>query len=83
MRAFLKNSNSINFISKIFSKKAFLTFLLATSFYTDVFTQCDINNPYDKIISTFHSSIALKSNGSYAVWGQLMANNGTSDVLSP
>ena len=45
--------------------------------------QCDINNPYDKIISAFHSSIALKSNGTYAVWGQLMDKNGTSDVLSP
>ena len=45
--------------------------------------QCDINNPYDKIMSAFHSSIALKSNGTYAVWGQLMNKNGTSDVLSP
>lgn len=33
-----------------------------------VIAQCDPSNPYDKIISGYHSSIAVKSNGVYSDW---------------
>jgi gliding motility-associated-like protein len=45
--------------------------------------QCIPTNKYDKIISSFHQSVALKSDGSYSTWGDKMASNGTSAVLSP
>lgn len=44
---------------------------------------CDVNRKYDKIVSGYHSSMALSSNGDYLVWGQAMASNGTSDVAPP
>jgi len=69
---------------KIFSKCLVLfsiVLLLITNLSANA--QCDLNNPYDKITSAFHSSIALKSDGSFAVWGQLMNKNGTSEVLVP
>jgi gliding motility-associated-like protein len=72
------------FIGSLKVLKSFLlVFTLLFAATLDIKAQCDINNPYDKIISTFHSSIALKSDGSYAVWGQLMNKNGTSDLLTP
>ncbi|MEJ0103616.1 MAG: hypothetical protein WDO19_14160 [Bacteroidota bacterium] len=45
--------------------------------------QCNVNDKYDKIISGYHSSIALKDNGVYAVWGSDMKNAGNADQLSP
>jgi len=48
-----------------------------------IVAQCDLSNRYDKIISGYHASIALKQNGTFAVWGAAMANNGSSDRLSP
>ena len=45
--------------------------------------QCNPEFLYDKVISGYHSSIALDTNGHYLVWGQDIANNGTSDVLAP
>jgi hypothetical protein len=51
--------------------------------FSDSIAQCDPNSPYDKIVSGYHQSIALKSSGGFAVWGQAMASNGTSDLLSP
>lgn len=45
--------------------------------------QCNVNDKYDKIISGYHSSIALKDNGTYAVWGSYMQSSGTADQLSP
>jgi gliding motility-associated-like protein len=44
---------------------------------------CDPNSPYDKIISGYHQSVALKSDGSYVAWGQDMLSSGNSDALSP
>ena len=44
---------------------------------------CDPSNFYDKIVSGYHQSVALKSDGSYAVWGENIAASGTSDVLTP
>jgi gliding motility-associated-like protein len=44
---------------------------------------CDPNSLYDNIVSGYHQSIAKKSDGSYSVWGNIMASNGTSHVLSP
>ncbi len=45
--------------------------------------QCDPNSLYDNIISGYHQSIAMKSDGSFSVWGNLMANNGSSNILVP
>jgi gliding motility-associated-like protein len=49
----------------------------------NAFAQCDPNNPYDKIISGYHQSVALKSDGSHVAWGQDMLSTGNSDALSP
>ncbi|WP_276380877.1 Ig-like domain-containing protein [Flavobacterium sp. H4147] len=38
---------------------------------------------YDNFVSSFHSTIVRTSDGSLQVWGERMANNGTSNVLSP
>ena len=46
-------------------------------------SQCNVNDKYDKIISGYHSSIALKDNGTYAVWGSFMQSSGAADQLSP
>ncbi|MEY2894520.1 MAG: hypothetical protein RIS42_239, partial [Bacteroidota bacterium] len=68
-------------------KSRFITiFLLSLVFglnATQLAAQCVPTNKYDKIISAFHQSVAIKSDGTYSVWGDLMANNGTSAVLSP
>ncbi|MEI7736546.1 MAG: hypothetical protein WCI49_13840, partial [Ferruginibacter sp.] len=45
--------------------------------------QCNVNEKYDKIISGYHSSIALKTSGTYAVWGSAMSANGSTDLYSP
>ena len=45
--------------------------------------ECDTNRKYDKIVSGYHSSIALSADGTYLAWGQNIANNGTSDVAPP
>lgn len=45
--------------------------------------QCNVNEKYDKIVSGYHSSIAMKDDGSFAAWGQAFASNGTSDLLVP
>jgi len=45
------------------------------------------NNPatieYDNFVSTFHASIVRTSSGGFKVWGEGMANDGVSNVLSP
>ncbi|MEY4085580.1 MAG: hypothetical protein RL074_1367, partial [Bacteroidota bacterium] len=43
---------------------------------------CDPNNPYDKIISGYHASIAQKSNGEYVAWGSAFSSTNT-DLVSP
>jgi gliding motility-associated-like protein len=48
-----------------------------------VSAQCDVNNPYDKIISGYHQSIAFKTDGSFSVWGEDLDNSGTGNVLIP
>ncbi len=50
---------------------------------SSVSAQCNVNDKYDKIISGYHASIALKSNGTYAVWGAYMQKTGSTDQLSP
>lgn len=58
------------------------SFVLAGNF-NSISAQCNVNDKYDKIISGYHSSIALKSNGTYAVWGAYMQKTGNTDQLSP
>lgn len=48
-----------------------------------LYGQCNVNEKYDKIISGYHSSIALKDNGVYAVWGSSMQSTGANDQLAP
>ncbi|MBK7956801.1 MAG: hypothetical protein IPK03_00975 [Bacteroidetes bacterium] len=38
---------------------------------------------YDNYISSFHSTIVRSRDGSFLIWGEDMANNGTSNVLNP
>jgi large repetitive protein len=38
---------------------------------------------YDNFISCFHSTAARTANGTYEVWGENLANNGTGHVLVP
>jgi len=57
-----------------------VTFLLMADYSA---AQCNVNDKYDKIISGYHSSIALKDNGTYAVWGSYMQSSGAADQLSP
>ena len=38
---------------------------------------------YDNFISCFHSTAARTANGTYEVWGEDIANNGTGNLLSP
>jgi len=45
--------------------------------------QCDVNNPYDKIISGYHQSIAFKTDASFSVWGEDLDNSGAGNVLTP
>ena len=50
---------------------------------TTTYAQCNVNEKYDKVVSGYHQSIALKNDGSFAVWGQDLNNAGTGDLLSP
>ncbi len=45
--------------------------------------QCNVNIKYDKVVSGYHSSIAMKTDGSFSVWGQAIQKDGTSDYLVP
>lgn len=38
---------------------------------------------YDNFVSGFHTTVIRTSDGSFQVWGEKIANNGTTDVLSP
>lgn len=38
---------------------------------------------YDNFVSGFHSTAVRTSDGSFQVWGEKIANNGATDVLSP
>ncbi len=55
-------------------------FLLSQS---SALAQCDVNRKYDKIVSGYHSSIALADNSQYLAWGQDIANDGASDQAGP
>jgi alpha-tubulin suppressor-like RCC1 family protein len=57
--------------------------LLFTNAFTKLQAQCNVNDKYDKIISGYHSSIALKDNGVYTVWGSDMKSTGAADQLAP
>lgn len=45
--------------------------------------QCNVNEKYDKVVSAYHQSVALKNDGTFAVWGQDLNNAGTGDLLVP
>lgn len=68
---------------KLFTKFLFFLTVLFLSRTLSVSAQCNVNEKYDKIVSGYHSSIAMKSDGAFAVWGQTTMNNGTSDYLVP
>ena len=48
----------------------------------NVYGQCDVNRKYDKIVSGYHSSMALSSDGNTLVWGQDIAADGATDVAT-
>jgi gliding motility-associated-like protein len=45
--------------------------------------QCNVNDPYDKLISGYHASVAIKSTGEYSIWGANMAPTGLTGQLTP
>ncbi|MEN9332330.1 MAG: hypothetical protein RLZZ94_1420, partial [Bacteroidota bacterium] len=59
------------------------TLLLFALFSITSYSQCDVNNPYDRIFSGYHASIAIKTNGIYSVWGASMKSTGNTDQLVP
>lgn len=61
----------------------YVLFISATAGYQQSSAQCNVNEKYDKIISGYHSSIALKDDGTYSVWGSSMSKTGASDVTVP
>lgn len=64
-------------------KQLSLLILFLSVFSGYLSAQCNVNEKYDKVVSGYHSSIALKNDGSFALWGQDINNAGTGDVLSP
>ncbi|MBS1654481.1 MAG: hypothetical protein JSU05_06540, partial [Bacteroidetes bacterium] len=64
----------------IYSLFLITIFLFSTKFLS---AQCNVNDKYDKIVSGYHSSIALKDNGTYCTWGSDMTSSGASDQYSP
>jgi alpha-tubulin suppressor-like RCC1 family protein len=80
----LKKEKEIT-MKKHFTIFPVFAFLFLSIFFpvTSVLAQCNVNDKYDKIISGYHSSIALKDNGVYAVWGSFMNATGAADVLAP
>ena len=44
---------------------------------------CQPNDPYDQIVSDFHSTIARRQDGTLVIWGEDKASNGVDDVLTP
>ena len=82
----------MNNFSKYFKKTVYqfaygklilsLAFLLIFS-KDKAMAQCNPSQKYDKIVSGYHQSIALRGDDSFSVWGQTMANNGSSDILTP
>lgn len=44
---------------------------------------CEPNDPYDQIVSDFHSTIARRQDGSLVVWGEKKASDGFGNVLTP
>ena len=55
-------------------------------FFCGMFTaaaQCNVNDPYDKLISGYHATVAIKSSGEYSIWGANMAPTGLTGQLIP
>lgn len=47
-------------------------------------TQCNPNSKYDKVVSGYHSTVALLTgNLGYDIWGQSMDSSGAANQLSP
>ena len=49
----------------------------------DATAQCNVNDPYDKIISGYHASVAIKSTGEYSIWGANMTPTGLNGQVTP
>ena len=58
----------------------FLGWLILPFVTIDTFAQCNVNDPYDKIISGYHSSVAIKSTGEYSIWGANTAPSGSAQL---
>jgi hypothetical protein len=60
-----------------------ITLIALFSLTSGISQTCDVNRKYDKIVSGYHSSIALSDNGQYLAWGQDISNDGASDQAGP
>jgi hypothetical protein len=79
--SFIKNQFSI-------AKVAFVVFIFTgiaqIIFPKEMIAQeCNSADLYDAVISAYHQTLAKKTDGTWAGWGQVMSSNGTSAVLSP
>jgi len=64
--------------------KYFLNAALIFMYGISAFSQtCQPNDPYDQIVSDFHSTIARRQDGTLVIWGEDKASNGLDNVLTP
>ena len=78
-------------MSKNFTAKSFLfsTLLAIAGFVLNIGNfqkanaQCVPNAKFDKIVSGYHVTIALRQDDSFSVWGQASDNTGAGNLLAP
>ena len=64
-------------------KNLFLNVIILFCSFSVFAQTCRPNDPYDQIVSDFHSTIARRQDGSLVVWGEKKASDGFSNVLTP
>lgn|GEM_PF-3204925 len=84
---------SINYLLKAYYLTTLLKYMLRMIKYFligifmygfSAFSQtCQPNDPYDQIVTDFHSTVARRQDGTLVIWGEKKASNGIDDVLAP
>lgn len=74
------NSGLLNKLRKAVKLTALALLVQATA---NAQSACDGTLGYDKMISSFHSTIVLGADGNYRVWGEDAASDGDNNLLSP
>lgn len=81
----LKNAIiKITFKNIVYMIKNFLIHVFILMYGFSAFSQtCQPNDPYDQIVSDFHSTVARRQDGTLVIWGEKKASNGIDHVLKP